>query len=56
MPYTVLKISKILDNQTEVAGEFADESEAHNYIQDSQLDDLNDEHEYQIEVPPSQAL
>ena len=53
MPFTVLKKSKVTEDQIEVAGEFAEESEAQEFAEESRMNDESDEHEYMIEAPPS---
>jgi hypothetical protein len=56
LPYTVLKISNASEGHIEVAGEFSDEAGANKFVKDSQLNDPDNEHEYSVEVPPSQLV
>lgn len=55
-PITVLKISKIIDGQTDVVGEFSTEEEAQTFVEAAMLAAENDgtveDHEYIIEMPP----
>jgi hypothetical protein len=57
MPYTFLKISKIVDDRVEVAGEFAGEEEARKFVEaelfDARMIGLGEDHEYLIEPPPT---
>ena len=53
MPISVLKISRTVAGHIEVAGEFPDESAAHKFVEDSQMSNPGDEHEYSVEFPPS---
>jgi len=51
MPFTVLKISKIVEGRVEVAGEFADEAEAQKFVDSEQLNNAQ-EYEFSVEPPP----
>ena len=53
MAFTVLKKSKADERQIEVAGEFTDQAEANKFVEESQLDDTDNEYEYSVEFPPS---
>jgi hypothetical protein len=53
VPFTVLKVSKIVDNQVDVIAEFPTEGEATKFVQDSQDNDPSTDHEYRLETPPS---
>lgn len=52
MPFSVLKISNGPDHQIEVAGEFANEEDAHHFA-DHVIETTDDEFEVLIEAPPS---
>jgi hypothetical protein len=60
MPYTVLKISRNVENRIEVAGEFPNEAEAHEFIEAEQskegLDGVRGDHVYSVEAPPSTII
>lgn len=57
MPYTVLKISKIITDQVEVAGEFPDEKEARKFVEaelvDAEINGTRQDHDYLVEAPPT---
>ncbi len=53
MPFTVLKVPKTVDGNTEVVGEFPEEADAHKFVVESFINGLNEEHEFMVEVPPS---
>jgi len=54
-PYSVLKISRVTENDFEVMGEFSNEEEARNFAAECRTNDCSNEHEYRIEYPPSHA-
>ena len=60
MPYTVLKISRIVEDRIEVAGEFPDEEEARKFIEAKQSEarqnGVGEDYEYLVEAPPSTTI
>ena len=54
-PYTVLKVPKLGEGQTDVLGEFEVEAEAHRFIEGLGPDDRSEDHDYIVESPPEQA-
>ncbi len=60
MPLTVLKISKIIEGQTEVVGEFPNEAEAQRFVDAAKMqaetDGTGADQEYMIEVPPPKIM
>jgi hypothetical protein len=53
MPYSILKVSKTVDGEVEVVGEFPNGDEAHTFAQDAQANDNTNEYEYLIEFQGS---
>jgi hypothetical protein len=57
MPYSVLKISKIVEDRIDVAGEFPDETAAYKFIELEQIaataNGTHEDHEYTVEPPPT---
>jgi hypothetical protein len=52
MPFTVLKISKAVENQVEVVGEFPNEDDANDFAEGAHSNDLGSEYDYIVERPP----
>ncbi len=53
MPFSVIKKSKTVEDEMEIAGEFGSEADAQKFVEESLLHDSADEHEYMVEPPPS---
>ena len=53
MGYTVLKISKTVEERVDVAGEFSNEEEADRCAEDGRKNDPENNFEYIVEKPPS---
>jgi len=55
MPFTVLKKSKLIEDQIEVAGEFPEEADARSFVAEMRLHESSDDHDYTVEIPPSKT-
>lgn len=55
MPFSVLKVSKLIEQEAEVLGEFPSQEEADSFVEGVRTSDDSGDHEYTIEVPPSQV-